>query len=133
LAALNQRADAPGWRRSLAHGSILVACTAAILLARLPLALALVLLQGFLLASLFAPLHEAVHFTVFRTRWLNTALAWPCALALGLVTTGYRLLHYAHHRYSNEWNDPELKGRSIEWPRTLDEYLLSMVSPAVPG
>jgi fatty acid desaturase len=98
-----------------------------------PASLVLVPLQGFLIASLFAPLHESVHLTVFRTRWLNTALGWPCALALGFVPTGYRYLHYEHHRRSNEWDDPELKGRSIEWPRSIEEYVSRMVAPAFPG
>jgi fatty acid desaturase len=133
LAALTQRSNAAGLRRAIAHGAVLGACSFALLRGPLPLSLALVPLQGCLIASLFAPLHEAIHFTVFRTRWLNTALAWPCALALGFVPTGYRLLHYAHHRNSNEWNDPELKGRSIEWPRHLDEYLWRLFSPAFPG
>lgn len=133
LAALGQRSNLRGVAQSLAHAALLAACTGAIVRAPLVVALLLVPLQGLLIASLFAPLHESVHFTVFRTRGLHAALAWPCALALGFVPTGYRYLHYEHHRNANAWNDPELQGRSSEWPRSLEEYAARMLSPAFPG
>jgi fatty acid desaturase len=67
------------------------------------------LAHGVLLAFLFAPLHETIHRTAFRRRWLNDATAWLCGLAVALPPQYFRAFHFAHHRHTQDpAHDPEL-------------------------
>ena len=64
---------------------------------------------GAILIFLFAPLHETIHFTAFRSRWLNNAVATPIGFLLLLPYQSFRLFHYAHHRHTQDpERDPEL-------------------------
>ena len=42
----------------------------------------LLLIYSVLLIFLFAPLHETIHFTVFKTRWMNNLVAAPIGFLL---------------------------------------------------
>ena len=78
------------------------------------------LLQGLILIFLFTLLHETVHYTAFKTRWLNDVVGWISALVILLPPNWFRYFHLAHHRYTNDpENDPELAG---ELPRTVWQY-----------
>ncbi|WIM10002.1 fatty acid desaturase [Enhydrobacter sp.] len=69
----------------------------------------LILCQGFLVAFLFMPLHEAVHKTAFRTRWLNIAFGHLCGAAIGFPYEYYSVFHWEHHRHTQDpAKDPEL-------------------------
>ncbi len=82
---------------------------------------AILLLQGVMLVFLFTLLHETVHFTVFKTPWLNTAVGWISALVILLPPNWFRYFHLAHHRHThNPEKDPELEGKK---PETLQEFL----------
>jgi fatty acid desaturase len=77
--------------------------------------------HGVLLVSLFAPLHESIHWTAFRTRRLNDVVAWGCGAALVLPPAYFRAFHFAHHRHTQDpARDPELAAPK---PGTLLEYL----------
>ena len=79
------------------------------------------LLHGIILVFLFAPLHEAVHWTAFRRRRLNDAVAWACGALLMLPPAYFRAFHFAHHRHTQDpARDPELAAPK---PRTLADYL----------
>ncbi len=79
------------------------------------------LLHGIILVFLFAPLHEAVHWTAFRRRRLNDAVAWACGAVLLLPPAYFRAFHFAHHRHTQDpARDPELAAPK---PRTLADYL----------
>jgi fatty acid desaturase len=79
------------------------------------------LLHGSILVFLFAPLHEAIHWTAFRRRRLNDAMAWACGGVLMLPPAYFRAFHFAHHRHTQDpARDPELASPK---PRTLVEYL----------
>ena len=66
-------------------------------------------LHGIILVFLFAPLHEAVHWTAFRCRRLNDAVAWACGAVLMLPPAYFRAFHFAHHRHTQDpARDPEL-------------------------
>ena len=79
------------------------------------------LLHGIILVFLFAPLHEAVHWTAFRCRRLNDAVAWACGAVLMLPPAYFRAFHFAHHRHTQDpARDPELAAPK---PRTLADYL----------
>ncbi len=64
---------------------------------------------GMLLIFLFAPLHECIHLTAFKTRWVNNAVAAPIGFLLLLPFQYFRAFHFAHHRHTqNPELDPEL-------------------------
>jgi fatty acid desaturase len=77
--------------------------------------------------------HDGTHYTLSRNAAFNDFLTnlfcwWP----LGLTVSGYRALHYAHHKNTGMENDPELghkRMRSPQWdlpatPWTVLRYAL---------
>lgn len=77
--------------------------------------------------------HDGTHYTLSRHGALNDFLTnllcfWP----LGLTVSGYRALHYAHHKDTGTEHDPELghkRMRAPQWdlpttPRTVLRYAL---------
>ena len=69
----------------------------------------LVICQGAVVAFLFMPLHEAVHKTAFRTRWLNIVFGHLCGAAIGFPYEYYSVFHWEHHRHTQDpARDPEL-------------------------
>jgi fatty acid desaturase len=124
LRDLYARSDAQGAWRTAAHLLLLV--TGAFLIRAawtswwLPAAL---LLQGIFFVSLFAAMHECVHYSAFRTRALNDAVAWITGFGILFNATYYRQFHYAHHRYAQDpTRDPELL--TAPPPRSRAEYWL---------
>jgi len=110
LAALYAKSDGQGAWRTAAHAILLIAGVAAIHGSRgqwwLPLAL---LLHGLVLVSLFAVMHECVHYSAFRTRRLNELVGWLAGAGILYIATYYRQFHFAHHRYTQDpARDPEL-------------------------
>ena len=66
-------------------------------------------LYGTALVFLFAPLHETVHYTAFRSRWINRAVSAACGWILLLPARYFRAFHLEHHRYTQDpERDPEL-------------------------
>lgn len=81
-------------------------------------------LHGLLLTFLFAPLHETVHRTAFKSRWLNDVVAKLCGFLLLLPAEYFRAFHFTHHRYTQDpARDPEL---AVPKPASLGAYLLLM-------
>ncbi|HSR72380.1 MAG TPA: fatty acid desaturase [Kiloniellales bacterium] len=65
--------------------------------------------HGLVLIFLFAPLHETIHRTAFRTRPLNDTVAGLCGFLLLLPPRWFRAFHLAHHRFTRDpARDPEL-------------------------
>lgn len=84
----------------------------------LPIAL---LLHGIVLIFLFAPEHETIHRTAFRSRRLNDIVAWFAGLVLLLPPAYFRYFHFAHHRHTQDpERDPEL---ALPKPATLAQWL----------
>ncbi len=66
-------------------------------------------IHGLLLTFLFAPLHETIHRTAFKSRALNDAVAWLTGAVLMLPPDYFRAFHFAHHRHTQDpARDPEL-------------------------
>lgn len=87
----------------------------------LPLAL---LLHGIVVTFLFAPLHEAVHRTAFRSRWLNDGVAAAAGFFLLLPPNWFRAFHFAHHRHTQVPGlDPELEVKQVD---TWRDYLIHL-------
>ena len=63
--------------------------------------------------------HDGTHFTLSHDRRLNDFLTnffafWP----VGLTVSGYRALHFKHHKHTGTEDDPELghkRSRSPQW------------------
>lgn len=83
-----------------------------------------VIIYGFSLAMMFAPLHESSHRTAFANNQLSDAIAWLAGLLSFYNSTFYRQYHKWHHRYTQiQDRDPELSDRK---PETIQEYLWEM-------
>lgn len=129
LLRLQVRSDAPGIRRLVGH--LLVICAGCTLYAfaldrRTPFllqGLALVA-YGFTLVTLFAAMHETVHRTAFKSRWLNDAVSWFSGLLSFYNSTFYRPYHGFHHRFTQiPGKDPELDDKK---PTSFAAYVLEM-------
>src|ERR1700683_1217242 len=63
--------------------------------------------------------HDGTHFTLSHNRRVNDFLTnlmafWP----IGLTVSGYRTLHFKHHKHTGTEHDPELghkRSRSPQW------------------
>ena len=110
LKELSRRGDAPGMLQLAAHLSILAATAAAIATgAGTVLIWPAMLAHGIVLVFLFAPLHETIHRTAFRSRWINDTVAFVVGVVLVLPREYFRAFHFAHHRFTQDpASDPEL-------------------------
>ncbi|MEM9765929.1 MAG: fatty acid desaturase, partial [Pseudomonadota bacterium] len=108
LAALNETSDRAGLLQLAGHlGAI--AAVGAVILAGPPGWWLLLPVQGVLLVFLFTLLHETVHFTPFRSRWLNLAAGYLAGGVLLIPPHWFRYYHLAHHRHTHDPAlDPEL-------------------------
>ncbi len=70
-----------------------------------------VFIDGFVLLTFFASMHEAGHGTAFATPWLNRAVTWISALLMLQSPTFFREFHFEHHRRTSDpHGDPEING-----------------------
>jgi fatty acid desaturase len=128
LERLQQRSDARGLARLTGH---LVAIAVAGWLTHVAVsrgtmvgALAAMSALGFTLATMFAAMHECVHRTAFRSRWLNDVVGWFAGLFSFYNSTFYRPYHGWHHRFTQlPGQDPELDDPK---PTSIGSYLLEL-------
>ena len=79
---------------------------------------------GFTLVTMFAAMHESIHRTAFKSRWLNDAVGWLAGLLSFYNSTFYRHYHGWHHRFTQlPGRDPELDDLK---PTGLGTYLLEL-------
>jgi fatty acid desaturase len=117
---LTSRMDKPGIVRLAVHGGLVVVL-GALIAARISFWPALILPQGILIVFLFTLLHETIHETAFRTRWLNRTVAAVTGFLILLPPAWFRYFHFAHHRHTHDPdNDPELMAPK---PQTIGQYL----------
>lgn len=91
---------------------------------RWAIALPMLIVYGFSLASMFAVVHECTHRTAFASNRLNDRVAWWAGILSGYNSTFYRLYHKWHHRYTQiSGKDPELEDPK---PTNLKEYILEI-------
>ncbi|MGD9644996.1 MAG: fatty acid desaturase [Pirellulales bacterium] len=107
---LSHRSDGRGLSRAATHVACLAGCGYLVWLAagswlRVP-AMALL---GTTIVTMFAPMHECVHKTAFRSRWLNESVGWIAGALCFYNFTYYRRYHTWHHRFTQDAErDPEL-------------------------
>jgi len=76
--------------------------------------------QGVVLVHHFSLQHECVHYTVFRTRWLNDLVGNICGWSIGLPHQFFRYEHCDHHTYTQiAGEDPEM----VPMPSSWGEYV----------
>ena len=116
-----QRTDAPGLQRLVLWVLVLVATTTLISLTWDSWLIGpAMFLHGIVLVHHFSLQHECVHYTVFRTRWLNDVVGQICGLIIILPHRFFRYEHCDHHTYTQiTGDDPEM----VPMPKSLGEYL----------
>ncbi len=120
---LLRRSNRDGLLHLCGHWGAIV-LVALLIVARVPGWQALLLIQGVLIISTFALLHEAIHKTPFKTGWLNPAVATVCGFLIMIPPVWFRHFHTDHHRYTNDpARDPELASPR---PTTVIEYVAYM-------
>ena len=113
LRELSERSDVRGAVRTVSHyGAIAFVGTLIWLVSSaygLAWALPLIVVQAYLVAFLFMPMHETAHKTAFRSRALNLAVGHLSAFMIAHRYEYYCLFHWDHHRYTQDPDkDPEL-------------------------
>ncbi len=120
--SLSRRSDARGLARYAAHLACLAATGTLVWLAydRWYLLFPAMILHGFAIVTMFAPMHECVHRTAFKSRRLNDVFGWLAGVVCFYNSTYYRRYHTWHHRYTQDGQrDPELMTPK---PRSRFEY-----------
>lgn len=108
---LSHRSDAQGWLRAAIHVGLLAITGTLVWLAfdRWATLLPALLLHGFVIVTMFAPMHECVHRTAFATPRWNESFGWFAGLLSFYNFHFYRHYHTWHHRYTQDpERDPEL-------------------------
>jgi fatty acid desaturase len=86
------------------------------------LAIPALVIYGFSIAAMFAPMHESIHRTPFANNRLNDTVAWCTGVLSFYNSTFYRHYHKWHHLYTRVPDkDPELSDLK---PNNLGKYLL---------
>ncbi len=114
IAVLKECSDRAGLRQLVLHLGLLGITGMLIMATGNPLLLGLlVLLHGITLIFLFAPLHETIKGTAFKTPLVNVIVAEVLGFLLILPPRYFRWFHFAHHAYTQDPSrDPELA-----WPK----------------
>ncbi len=121
LKALMQRSNGPAFRRLVLWIAVLVLTSTLITLTWDSwLVWPAMFLHGIVVVHHFSLQHECVHYTVFRTRWINDVVGQICGLIIVLPHRFFRYEHCDHHTYTQlHGEDPEL----IEMPKSIWQYL----------
>jgi len=124
--SLSQRSDPRGLFRFGAHLAVM-ALTGLLVWWTRPnwwLTVPAMILHGFTLVTMFAPMHECVHRTAFNARGLNELFGWIAGFLSFYNFTYYRYYHTWHHRFTQDPDkDPELMTPK---PQTRGEYLYEL-------
>lgn len=126
LKLLSRRSSGRAALQLAMHLALIAATSAAIAAVRSQpvLLVPAMVLQGWLLLALFAPLHETAHHTAFESRTANLIVGWACGLPALFNWHYYQLFHFAHHRHTQDPAlDPELTPPP---PRDRIAYLLRL-------
>ena len=122
LRTLSQRSDLKGFIRFGIHFGLIALSGTAVGLA-LPnwyWLIPAMIVYGFTLVTMFAPMHECVHKTAFATPVYNEIFGWIAGFLSFYNFTYYRYYHTWHHRYTQDPDkDPELMTPK---PRNRFEY-----------
>ncbi len=102
---------AVGWLLTLAIGTLWV--------------VPLFILQGLLIAFLFAPLHECIHTSAFKSRRLNNFVGHLSGLLILRPFLYSKYRHMAHHTWTQ---NPNMDPDQVAFPKSLGEYFAHISS-----
>lgn len=93
-------------------------CAAAVILNNVFFYIASLLIIGNRQHALAILGHDGTHYTISKSKKINDGITnflafWP----IGLTSSGYRNLHFKHHKHTNTVNDPELMHRGSKAPQ----------------
>ena len=126
LKGLSARSDLRGASRLGVHLVLLVGAGVLVAVSGPLMLLPAMVLLGITQAALFAPIHETMHQTAFRSRRANAIVGWLSACPSLLNWHFYTAFHLAHHRHTQDpARDPELM---MAPPSTLDAYVLRVLA-----
>lgn len=123
---LSGRSDARGFLRFAAHFSAMLLTGTVVWFSMGSWATLVptMILHGFTIVTMFAPMHECIHKTAFKARRPNEIFGWIAGALCFYNSTYYRRYHTWHHRYTqDESRDPEL---SDPKPKNLAQYLFHL-------
>ncbi len=126
LKSFMQRSNGPALKRLVVWIALLCVTSSLVLLAwESWLIWPAMLVQGIVLVHHFSLQHECVHYTVFRTRWLNDFVGNICGFIIMLPHRHFRYEHCDHHTHTQiAGEDPEL----IPMPKTYGAYFLYLTA-----
>lgn len=106
---LSERSDLHGAVQTGLHLALIAGAGVLVALSGPWTVLPAVVLLGAAQAALFAPIHETMHLTAFRSRRANQVVGWIVAAPSLLNWHFYAPFHLAHHRFTQDpERDPEL-------------------------
>ena len=117
---LTERLNGPGLKHFAVHWSLILVFGLLIYL-KIPGWQVIMVPQGISIVFLFTLLHETVHQTPFRTRWVNDTVAKICGFMIFLPVIWFKYFHLAHHRHTQvPGKDPELE---VEKPKSMGTFI----------
>lgn len=121
LKSFMQRSDGPALRKLVLWLVLLTATTSLVVITWDSwLIWPAMLVHGIVLVHHFSLQHECVHYTVFRTRWINDLVGQICGFIIVVPHRFFRYEHCDHHTYTQLYGeDPEL----VPMPKSFVEYL----------
>ncbi len=126
LRALQGRTDARGAVRLAIHLTLLVAAGYWVSVSSGWMQLPAIFVLGLVQVALFAPAHECMHQTAFKSKRANAIVGWLAACPSLLNLHFYTAFHWTHHRNTQiPGEDPELRAPD---PKTLGVYILRVLS-----
>jgi omega-6 fatty acid desaturase (delta-12 desaturase) len=81
------------------------------------------MLTGFTLTAVFVLAHDCAHFSLFRTKWINSLIGHVCFAPALYPFYAWKYAHDAHHKYTNQLNPEHRLYDENTWLlETLEEY-----------
>jgi fatty acid desaturase len=122
---LSGRSDLRGAVRTLGHAAFIAVGVCLVAIAGPWTLVPAMFVLGIGLATLFAPTHETMHLTAFKSRRANAVVGWLVASPSLLNWHFYTAYHLAHHRHTQiPGLDPELGGTV---PVTVGQYVMRIL------
>ena len=119
--ALSGRSDLRGTMRTVGHAAFIAVGAGLVAIAHGWALIPAMFILGIALATLFAPTHETMHLTAFKSRRANAVVGWLAASPALLNWHFYTAFHLAHHRHTQDPAlDPEL---AVMPPSAWDGYI----------
>ena len=127
LRELSVKSDALGFLQLGSHvGAVAISGTGVALTWGTPWVVPIFIVHGILFNFLYAGQHELSHWTVFRTQGFNEFFGRLFGFVLLFPRDFDQVQHFAHHRYTQNWQRDGELARALY---TLRSYILWMLGP----